>query len=137
MVCFSENSVTFNRFFKLLKEFPVNFHALKPLIDRVVANLLGNAIKFSPRGGLVRVVTSFRDRTANLAIHDQGPGIAPEDRAGLFQRYYRGSESRADSTGLGLWIVKSITEAHGGAVSTDRSPDGGSVFQVSIPCDKI
>ena len=109
----------------------------KPLFDRVVANLLGNAIKFSPRGGLVRVVTSFRDRTANLAIHDQGPGIAPEDRAGLFQRYYRGSESRADSTGLGLWIVKSITEAHGGAVSTDRSPDGGSVFQVSIPCDKI
>ena len=109
----------------------------KPLIDRVVANLLSNAIKFSPRGGLVRVVTSFRDRTANLAIHDQGPGIATEDRAGLFQRYYRGSESRADSTGLGLWIVKSITEAHGGAVSTDCSADGGSVFRVSIPCDKI
>jgi signal transduction histidine kinase len=67
-----------------------------------------------------------------LSVRDHGPGISPEDRPKLFQRFAALSHSRTEGTGLGLFIVKKIVEAHGGQVGFDFPAEGGSVFEVSL-----
>lgn len=102
--------------------------------ERVVANLLGNAVKFSPGGGRVRVATVRRGNEVVVSVSDQGPGIPLEIREKLFKRYsHAAGAARKDGSGLGLFIVKTITEAHGGRVSVECPPDGGSVFEVILP----
>lgn len=108
--------------------------ALDPrAFDRVLVNLLSNAIKFSPERGAVRVETARRDGDIVLSVRDKGPGIPPEERDRLFVRFSRLAGSKRDSTGLGLFIVKTITEALGGRVGVTFPPDGGSSFEVSFP----
>jgi signal transduction histidine kinase len=102
------------------------------LLERAVANLLHNAIKFSPPRATVEIATTSRGGTATISVRDHGPGIAPSHRPKLFQRYGRGDPSRADSTGLGLYIVKTIVEAHGGTVEVDSPAGGGSRFRISL-----
>ena len=103
------------------------------LIGRAVANLLSNAIKFSPADGSVHVRTASYDGRAVVAVRDGGPGISDTDRERLFRRYGRGSAAAVDSTGLGLFIVKTIAVAHGGDVEVSRPPEGGSVFELWLP----
>ena len=106
----------------------------KQMLHRAVTNLLGNALKFSPRDSRVRITTASRDGEIVLSFADQGPGIPPEGRAKLFQRYGQAAlGARKDGSGLGLFIVKTITEAHGGRVSVTYPPEGGSVFEVALP----
>ncbi|MBI2963098.1 MAG: HAMP domain-containing histidine kinase [Deltaproteobacteria bacterium] len=100
--------------------------------DRVVVNLLSNAIKFSPPHGAVRVETAAADGRVRLSVRDRGPGVPPEERHRLFQRFGRLQGSKRDSTGLGLFIVKTITEAMGGRVGVTFPTDGGSSFEVSF-----
>ena len=107
----------------------------QPLIDRVLANLLNNAIKFSPSPGPVDIVTKQRDDCLVIEIWDRGPGIADEEVTEIFRRYGRRIGARTDSTGLGLFIVKTIVEAHGGTVEVRARPEGGSVFAVSFPLE--
>jgi PAS domain S-box-containing protein len=104
----------------------------RQLIERVVANLLSNAIKYSQEGGRVRIETARKNGRIMLAVADQGPGVAAEDRPKLFQRYGTLAASRSGSTGLGLFIVKTIVEAHGGTVGMEFPPAGGSVFAVHL-----
>ncbi len=93
-------------------------------IDRAVTNLLNNADKFSPLGAPIRL--ELRDGT--LAVIDDGPGIAPDDRAAVFERFYRTDEARSTpGSGLGLAIVKQVAEQHGGTVFADASDSGGAV----------
>ncbi len=101
--------------------------------DRVLVNLLSNAIKFSPQQGAVRIETARRDGRIVLSVRDHGPGVPGEERNRLFQRFGRLQSSKRDSTGLGLFIVKTITEAMGGWVGVTCPPDGGSSFEVSFP----
>ena len=112
------------------------FRRHQPLIDRVVANLLSNAIKFSPSPGGVDIVTTQRNDCQVIEIWDRGPGIASEEVTELFRRYGRRIGARTDSTGLGLFIVKTIVEAHGGTVEVRARPEGGSVFAVSLPLER-
>ena len=106
----------------------------KQMLHRAVTNLLGNALKFSPRDSRVRVTTASRDGELVLSFADQGPGIPLEERAKLFQRYGQAAlGARNDGSGLGLFIVKTIAEAHGGRVSVTCPPEGGSVFEVALP----
>jgi signal transduction histidine kinase len=105
------------------------------LIDRVIANLVSNAIKFSPEGAEVVVATNLCKGRAVMEVRDRGPGIRPEDRPKLFHRYSRGAGSRTDSTGLGLFIVKTIVEAHSGSVGVRCPQEGGSIFEVALPVD--
>jgi PAS domain S-box-containing protein len=103
------------------------------LIDRIVANLVNNAIKFSPAKSEVVIETALRDGHVQLRIQDQGPGIPPEQRAKLFRRFSELGSARPDSTGLGLFIVKTLVDAQGGNVVADFPPEGGTVFEISFP----
>lgn len=108
--------------------------ALDPgLLERVVANLVGNALKFPLPGTRVRVATARRGAEVVLTVADQGPGVPAEERARLFEPF-RAGRSETKSSGLGLFIVKSVVEAHGGRVTADDAEGGGSVFAVSLPC---
>ena len=99
-------------------------------LERAITNLLDNAAKWSPEGS---VVTVTLDR-GTLTVADQGPGISPQDLPHVFERFYRSAESRGmTGSGLGLSIVRSIAERHGGAVEAGSAPGGGAAFWLTFP----
>jgi two-component system OmpR family sensor kinase len=100
----------------------------------LLANLLDNAIRYTPGGGQVDVtVRRERDR-AVLAVRDTGPGIPAEERERVFDRFYRRDGSGVEGSGLGLAIVKAIAERHGGAVAMEEGPDGkGLLVWIDLP----
>jgi PAS domain S-box-containing protein len=103
------------------------------LIDRVVANLVNNAIKVSPAKSSVRVETAVRNGSVVVRVRDQGPGIPEDQRPKLFQRFDAMGSQRPDSSGLGLFIVKALVEAQGGTVGAEFPPEGGAVFEIAFP----
>ncbi|MBI2963272.1 MAG: PAS domain-containing protein [Deltaproteobacteria bacterium] len=107
------------------------FELDRSLIERVLANLLSNAIKFSPAGGAVDVATRRDGDRATVSVRDHGPGIDADNVSRLFQRYSR--SGRSDSTGLGLFIVRTLVEAHGGSVGVESERGAGAVFAFSLP----
>ena len=99
-------------------------------LERAVTNLLDNAVKWSPAGGVVTV----RLAEGTLYVGDHGPGIDPEDLPHVFERFYRSVESRTmPGSGLGLSIVRKVTERHGGTVHAGAAPDGGAAFWLRLP----
>ncbi len=104
--------------------------------DRLVqifSNLVGNAIKFTDAGGRI-VVSAARDGdSVAFAVRDNGPGIAAEHLPHLFDRFWRVRGRKRDGTGLGLWIVKGLVEAHGGEVSVETGVGAGSRFSFTVP----
>ncbi|HEX4036209.1 MAG TPA: HAMP domain-containing sensor histidine kinase [Solirubrobacteraceae bacterium] len=103
-------------------------------LQRVATNLIENALRHTPPG--TRVTASTRvlaDGGAELVVADDGPGIDPEARATLFERFVRGAGDRGGSFGLGLAIVAAVAQAHGGTVAVDTSPHGGARFTVRLP----
>jgi two-component system, OmpR family, sensor histidine kinase MprB len=99
-------------------------------LERAVTNLLDNAVKWSPPGGTVRI----RLNHGTLSVDDEGPGIAPGDREHVFERFYRSEESRSmPGSGLGLSIVRQVTERHSGSVRVDESDDGGTRMVMQVP----
>jgi signal transduction histidine kinase len=104
------------------------------LIGSAFANLLSNAIQHAPAGSIIRVETHRRDDGMLLSIRDHGPGIPADELTTVFERYARGAKAAGStSTGLGLYLVKTIVEAHGGSVSVALPADGGSAFPVFLP----
>jgi len=108
-------------------------------IGQVVTNLVGNAVKFSGRGGQVKVgVTADEQRGARIVVSDTGVGIDPAELPRIFDRFFRGSrasEARGSGSGLGLAIVRSIVEMHGGTVAVESRLGVGSTFTVWLPRD--
>jgi len=103
-------------------------------LQQVLANLVDNAIKYTPAGGRVTVVAGPAAGALRLEISDTGMGIAPEDLPRIWQRLYRADKSRSEKgLGLGLSLVKAVVEAHGGSVTVQSSPGKGSVFTVRLP----
>jgi signal transduction histidine kinase len=103
---------------------------------QVLSNLLSNASKFTPVGGLIRVDVQIRDGAAHCAVTDTGPGIAAEKQGLLFQRFSRLDEpvhSEGRSMGLGLFIARALIEAHGGQLAVDSTPGEGSCFHFTLP----
>ncbi len=99
-------------------------------LERLVTNLLDNAVKWSPDQGQVSVAL----KEGTLTVSDQGPGIAPEDLPHVFDRFYRSRESRTmPGSGLGLAIVRQIAERHGGAVWVSKSGPGGTSLTCYLP----
>lgn len=105
-------------------------------LGQVVANLLANAVRLAPEGSRIGLATGTFDGDAWLTVTDEGPGIAPEDRARVFERFWRGDKQAARSegrSGLGLAIVAQIVADHHGSVFVDEAPGGGSIFTVLLP----
>ncbi len=100
---------------------------------QVFENLVGNALKFTARGGRVTVGATARDGQVLFWVSDTGVGISAEDVPHLFDRFWQAHNARRDGAGLGLPIVKGIVEAHGGRVRVESAPGRGSTFFFSIP----
>jgi signal transduction histidine kinase len=105
-------------------------------LAQLLANLVSNAIKFTPGGGHVWMRASAEGRIAVLEVADTGIGIPEEEQGRLFQRFFRtsaASQQAIPGTGLGLVICKAIAEAHGGSISVASEPGRGTTFRVEIP----
>jgi two-component system OmpR family sensor kinase len=101
-----------------------------------LANILDNAVKFSPVGGKVTVAVTAVAEEAVIAVSDTGPGVSPDDAQRLFERFYRGKASRATEVpgfGLGLAISRALIERHGGRISVETPANKGATFSVHLP----
>jgi PAS domain S-box-containing protein len=115
---------------------PSLFAVVDPLrLEQVVTNLVDNAIKYSPDGGLVEVELSQPDaETVCLAVRDQGVGIPASQRERVFEQFYRAhGESYLSGMGVGLFVSRQIVELHGGSIAAEPAPDGGTRFVVKLP----
>ena len=113
---------------------PLWVQGYESLLFRLVFNLAENAIKYTPEGGTIEVTLEQQDRAAVLQVKDNGPGIAAEAQGHIFDRFFRGDPSREGSgTGLGLALVRSVTELHQGQISVSSAPGRGSCFRVTLP----
>jgi len=115
---------------------PVELRFDRERIIQLLTNLVGNALKFTPRGGAVSVSVSETQEQVTIEVSDTGPGIPPEELPHVFERFYRGTntgEARASGSGLGLAIVRSIVEMHGGEIAVASVIDAGTEFRITLP----
>jgi two-component system phosphate regulon sensor histidine kinase PhoR len=103
-------------------------------LERVVVNLVQNAIKFTPPGGNVEVLARAIEMGVEVSVSDTGDGILPEDLDRVFERFYKADRARESSgTGLGLAVAKHTVEAHGGTISAESEPGKGATFRFTLP----
>ncbi|HNP70860.1 MAG TPA: CHASE4 domain-containing protein [Kouleothrix sp.] len=109
------------------------------LLQRVINNLVSNAVKHTPVGTLITLGTRHTEANVQIIVHDNGPGIAPERLPHLFERFSVTSPdgTRQSNTGLGLAFCKLAVEAHGGTITVLSSPGNGSTFVIAFPLDAI
>jgi signal transduction histidine kinase len=115
---------------------PVELRFDRERIVQLVNNLVGNALKFTPRGGQVQVAVEDAPEEAVVEVRDTGPGIPASELPRIFDRFYRGTnvgEARASGSGLGLAIARSIAEMHGGSIEVSSEVNVGSLFRVRLP----
>jgi two-component system, OmpR family, heavy metal sensor histidine kinase CusS len=104
------------------------------LFDRALSNLLDNALRFTPDGGKITIRSQSSNGQTELAVEDTGCGIPPEHLSRIFDRFYRVDSSRSSKgTGLGLALVKSITDLHGGSITATSEPGRGTIVTVTFP----
>jgi signal transduction histidine kinase len=106
-------------------------------IDQVISNLVGNALKFTPSGGLVQLIGRRLGPTISIVVKDNGPGISPEARSHVFERYWQVKETAKKGTGLGLSIAKGIAEAHGGKLTCTSELGRGTEFEFTIEASRV
>ncbi len=112
---------------------PVPVDVDRGRIAQVLANLVGNAIKFTPEGGAVSVSLSRDGDVARIVVSDTGVGIAPPDLPWVFDRYWRGRSLGGLGAGLGLAIAKALVEAHRGEIVARSTLGAGTIVEVTLP----
>jgi signal transduction histidine kinase len=110
-----------------------------PRLTQVFVNLIANASKFAPEGSKVRIGAEVRDGSVVAWVEDEGAGLPGADADSIFDRFRRGSdvEPEPGGLGLGLWIVKSIVERHGGTISAARTAEGRTRFSIVLPAEAL
>ncbi|HVY06987.1 MAG TPA: two-component system sensor histidine kinase KdpD [Burkholderiales bacterium] len=104
------------------------------LFERVLANLVENAAKFTPSGSEIRIEARVQGDEIRIVVADNGPGLAPGSEEAVFEKFTRGEvESATPGVGLGLAITRAIVEAHGGRIWAERKPEGGARFAIALP----
>ena len=99
-----------------------------------LSNLIANGLRYTPRGGQVTIGASAEDGVVRVSVSDTGPGIPPEQRERIFQRFVQGQDGgEPGATGLGLAIVRDIVQAHGGRIFLDSEVGHGSRFTLELP----
>ncbi len=114
---------------------PAVVHADRARIQQVLSNLVGNAIRFSPEQGTVRLTTWVRDEGAGCTVEDEGTGVAPDMAGKIFDRFVRADAARANDggSGLGLSICREIVDAHGGRIWVDARLSAGGSLSFWLP----
>jgi signal transduction histidine kinase len=104
-------------------------------MERVLINLVSNALKYTQPSGAIHVSVSHEANTVIVAVRDNGMGISAEHLPHIFERFYRSEAAirTTEGTGLGLAIVKEIVEKHSGTVEVESTPGEGSIFRVLLP----
>jgi len=103
---------------------------------QVIANLVSNALRFTPPGGEIRLVSRAKQGEVTVRVEDTGVGISPNDLPHIFDRFYRADKSRsrnAGGSGLGLAIAKQLVEAHGGTIEVESEVERGTTFIITLP----
>lgn len=112
-------------------------NADRAMFKRAISNVISNALRFSPAGGVIKICGAQTKNVFEISISDQGPGIAPENLPLIFDRFFKGDSSRLQGAqsgnGLGLSIVKSIMMLHNGNVFAENGHKGGAVFTLIFP----
>ena len=107
-------------------------------VEQILINLLSNALRFTPRGGSIRVAATARGEAVEVSVQDSGPGIPAEALPYIFERFYRSDKARAregGGSGLGLAIARQLARAHGGELTAENAAEGGAVFRLRLPVD--
>jgi signal transduction histidine kinase len=102
-------------------------------LGQALSNLVGNAVKFTPAGGTVRVSAAAEGAEARVVVADTGPGIPPEHLPHVFDRFWQARGTRRAGAGLGLAIARGVVEAHGGAIVVESEPGRGTRFTLTLP----
>jgi signal transduction histidine kinase len=103
-------------------------------LRQVLANLVENAVKYSPTGEAVDVHATATNGRVLVDVRDRGPGVSNEDQLLIFEKFGRAKTGKTlPGTGLGLFIARSIAEAHGGSIEVRGAPDGGAIFTLVLP----
>ncbi len=115
----------------------ISLQADRSRLHRALLNLIDNAVRYSPDGGVVEVELAQRGGWCQISVRDRGPGLSDEDLEHMFERFYRGDPSRVRSqrsgSGLGLAIVQQIAVTHGGRIQASNHPQGGACIELILP----
>ncbi|MDP2644127.1 MAG: ATP-binding protein, partial [Desulfobacterales bacterium] len=115
---------------------PVDISLDADKISQVIGNLLSNALKFTPQGGEVEVAARKGDREVRISVKDSGAGIPERDIPFIFERFFRGEDGNgggSNGSGIGLTIVRELTEAHGGKIDVKSQRNRGAEFTIRLP----
>ena len=116
-----------------LPDLPITVCADPDRICQVLGNLIGNAIKFTPRGGRVTLAARREGREVQVSVTDQGPGIPPSDLGSVFEPYWQAPGTARLGAGIGLKIAKGLVEAHGGRIRVESKVGVGTTFAFTLP----
>ena len=107
--------------------------AVPTLLDRVIDNLVGNAVKYTHSGDCIEVEVRRSSGQVHIVVRDHGPGIPEDGLARVFDRFYRIPGTEKPGAGLGLALVKEVVDWHGGCITIESEIGNGSTFTVSLP----
>jgi PAS domain S-box-containing protein len=134
-----ERFQTQSKIHTLTLDFPDPFPTIQgdeARLRQVIDNLVSNAIKYSPKGGEVRISGTYDDQSVTVAVKDQGVGLPQDEQERIFERFYRVDDAlsrKTQGTGLGLYLARAVVEAHGGHISVESQPGKGSTFRFTLP----